>query len=109
MQYPKQEYQTQDRTIDLLKATFNSIDEILLLFQDKGVVLEINKLADECCHKSHPFNVGDLLWKENLWLSEWDRKKCHKAFQTALSGKDAEFRAEIKNSKGKSLILSFQY
>lgn len=81
MQYPKLEQNNSLRTLDLLKAAFNSAGEILVLFQEAGVVLETNFMADESCYQ---------------------------VFLVALSGKDAEFSADVKNGHGRVLHFHFQ-
>lgn len=107
MQYPKQDHGFTNSTEALLKATFNSLNEILILCQEQGTVIETNKFADECCRRSHAFNLGSLIWKENLWLSEWDQKKCQQAFQAALGGSRSEFYASVNSPDGEVAKYEF--
>lgn len=93
--------------VDLMRAAFNCVNEILVLFKSDGTVLETNAVADEYCHNSHQFNVGELLWREKLWLTDWDRKKCQQAFQIVVTEHDTEFVAAVNDGQGNPVPFEF--
>lgn len=106
MQYPREEL-SQVEALNIFKQAFNSVNEILVLFQENGVVVETNTLADSYCRTAHYFNVGDYLWKENLWLSDYDRKRCREAFEQALLQGQSEFYANIQGPYDQAIHCFF--